>query len=69
MVELLLARSTLQPTDTNFITAVPGAIETGHIRMVEGSFDRGATLNGLKNDAYKQVTRADQCSQSDVSGE
>ena len=58
VVDLLLARSTLRPTDTNFLTAFFDAIGTGHVRMVEGFFDRGATLKGLKNGAYKPVTLA-----------
>ena len=58
VVDLLLARSTLRPTDTNFLTAFFGAIETGHVRMVEGFFDRGATIKGLKSDAYKPATLA-----------
>lgn len=58
VVDLLLARSTLRPTDTNFLTAFFGAIETGHVRMVESFLDRGATLKGLKEDAYKPATLA-----------
>lgn len=58
VAELLLARSTLRPTDTNFLTAFFGAIETGHVRMVESFLDKGATLKGLKNDAYKPATLA-----------
>lgn len=58
VVDLLLSRSTLRPTDTNFLTAFFDAIETGHVRMVESFFDRGATLKGLKDDAYKPATLA-----------
>lgn len=58
VVDLLLARSTLRPTDTNFLTAFFDAIETGHVRMVKSFFERGATLKGLKSDTYKPVTLA-----------
>ncbi|MCJ1453737.1 hypothetical protein MMC28_004086 [Mycoblastus sanguinarius] len=58
VADLLLLRSNLRPTDTNFLTALFGAIESGNVRMVEGFIDRGAVLKGLKNDTHKPMTLA-----------
>ena len=58
VVELLLLRSNLGPTDMIFIAAFFGAIETGNVRMVSCFLDRGAVIKGPKYDAHKPITLA-----------
>ena len=56
--EELLSLPKLCPTDMGFLSALFAAIEAGHIPVVDSFIRRGASLHGLKEDAYKPITLA-----------
>lgn len=58
VVENLLERSNIRPTDINFTSAFFGAIEVGNVKLAEAFLRRGAIFKGLKSDSYKPITLA-----------
>ncbi|KAL9007814.1 MAG: hypothetical protein Q9173_006995 [Seirophora scorigena] len=58
LVQMMLDRSQLRPTETSFLAAFFAAVEHGHVRVAESFFSRGLKLQDLKRDRHKPLTLA-----------
>ena len=58
LVQMLLDRSKLNPTNMTFLTAFFATVEYGHVRIAESFFSQGLKLRELRRDLYKPLTLA-----------
>ncbi|KAL8655304.1 MAG: hypothetical protein Q9210_000972 [Variospora velana] len=58
LVQMMLDRSQLHPTEMSFLAAFFGAVEHGHVRIAESFFSRGLRLPELRRDRHQPLTLA-----------
>lgn len=58
LVQMMLQKSTLTPSNTTFLTAFFAAVEHGHVQIAESFFASGLKLQELKKHTDKPITLA-----------
>lgn len=66
LVQMMLERSNLNPTNMSFLAVFFTAVEYGHVQIAESFFSRGLKLQELKNDSYKPITLSAKCGSLDM---
>lgn len=66
LVQMMLDRSNLNPTNMSFLAVFFTAVEYGHVQIAESFLSRGLKLQELKNDSYKPITLSAKCGSLDM---